>query len=255
MRFTEQSWCDWCAREISPHEPHRSLNQDAVDCSDGLWMHLACLAAWPGLVAYGHRQLEQVRHRAGRSGWKAVVFDDDKAVVVAELDWGQGACSPGTVFCLSVWLGAIDEPIKVPLSEWAAWVTSAEPPSLELADFELVALRQVRARARKALPTRDSVFFAVDWPAKGAIVREERAVEADVRRGEVARHLAARRHWERVAEQIRTVGLTCPHCDGRPQTYRAVEDGLSVPYFVCPDCHRSISPTAEWPPTSPRDLP
>lgn len=248
MLIAEEPVCARCGKEIAPQEPRRQVGDDCGVCGVQRWLHRACFEAWPGRADHGRHRLGQVRENAATSAWQAVVLDDEHAVVVAHLDEGLDPAGPEALHSLSIWLAVSGERVDVPSSEWDSWVAAAEVPTLELAGFESVALTAVRSRLREGLATRDSIAAIVDWQAKGALAREQRAREDEARRDEHERRVAARGHWERVARQIQTVGLECPHCRANPRAYRAFDRGLDGSFFVCMSCRRSITPTAEWPP-------
>jgi hypothetical protein len=251
MLTGEEPVCAWCGEQIDSHVPHRMIGDDCGLCGVQRVLHDACFEAWPGRADYGRHRVRQVRKDAVASAWQAVLLDDAHAIVVTHLDWGLDAAGPGTPCSVSVWLAVSGECVEVPADEWDSWVAAAEVPTIDLAPFELAALADVRSRLRAELPTRDSIAAAVDWHTKGALARERRAREDEARRGEHERRMAARGHWERVAHQIQTAGLECPHCHVQPHAYRAFDRGLDGSFFVCMNCHRSITPTAEWPPKRP----
>ncbi|MFT3768433.1 MAG: hypothetical protein QM820_23540 [Minicystis sp.] len=251
MLTAEGPVCRWCGGEIDPHDPHREIGDDCGVCGVQMVLHRACFEAWPGRADRSRHRVGQVREHAVASAWQAVVLDDDHALVVAHLDWGLDAAGPGTLCSVSVWLAVSGECVEVPSDEWDSWVAAAEVPTLDLARFELAALADVRSRLREELPTRDSIAAAIDWHTKSALAREHHAREDEARRGEHERRVAARGHWERVAQQIQTVGLECPHCRVQPHAYRSFDRGLDGSFFICMNCHRSITPTAEWPPPRP----
>lgn len=236
--IAKNSRCAICEKLLG-RGPYLATSGIAFPVDDPLWrfcdapLHWDCYEHWPHRARFARQYVSNAaEYEPKNRSWGRALLTDRVYLAVRKKEPGQA----------DVWLFETGTKVRVPLSQWSAWLWDLSVTEYELHRLEIASLGEVLPELRRLFPNPEAMLAVVDWEAKERLARAEEEEWAERKRA----HLdAIQSHNDACRDFVRTSGrggLTCPHCGRQSTDIEFVDHGVTdrKSFFVCRGCSRSF---------------
>jgi len=236
--ITKDSRCAICDGSLRDGS-YLATSGVAFPAGDPLWrfcdapLHWDCYEHWPHRLRFAHQYVtDAIEYEPQNQFWGRALVTDLVYLAVRRKEPGEA----------NVRLFETGTQVRVPLSNWAAWLWDLGLTGRDLHSIEIASLVKALPELRRRFPNPEAVLAVVDWEVKQRLVEAKEEAWAErmrAHRDAIQAHNDACREFVEASGQG---GLTCPHCRRKGADIEFVDHAGAdrKSFFVCKACSRSF---------------